>query len=318
MAIVPKLLFLVFHFLRCRSALVLFALFAIQTISAQNLPPAALDDLLNSPEDASVLINVVINDTDPDGNLNPPPAIVNPPANGTVTVTGDGNIIYTPAPEYSGTDSFTYAICDSLGLCDTAQVIVTVVSAADPVLINISPLATDEDVATTHCVSYSLNNQQDNVTVTEACVAVNGMVSNLSANNGQLCFNYAPNLNFNGTDTVCVQLCDLVGGECTTVQIPVNINAVEDNCFWLKGISPNGNAQNDEFYISCNDDYPSATLRVFNRWGEEVYRSTEHYENNWRGTNTQNTTLPDGTYYYIYDFNDGVHKAHAGFVTINR
>ena len=55
-----------------------------------------------------------------------------PAANGTVTVNPDGTIDYTPDPDFSGTDTFTYTVCDVAGNCSTATVMVTVNEVNDP------------------------------------------------------------------------------------------------------------------------------------------------------------------------------------------
>jgi hypothetical protein len=47
-------------------------------------------------------------------------------------------------------------------------------------------------------------------------------------------------------------------------------------------------------------------VKVFNRWGNEVYRN-ENYLNDWRGIGTINfmgESLPEGTYYYTVIAND--------------
>jgi hypothetical protein len=43
-------------------------------------------------------------------------------SNGTLILNADGSFSYTPDAEYLGADSFTYEVCDSHGLCDTAVV----------------------------------------------------------------------------------------------------------------------------------------------------------------------------------------------------
>jgi flagellar hook assembly protein FlgD len=57
---------------------------------------------------------------------------------------------------------------------------------------------------------------------------------------------------------------------------------------------------------------------VFNRWGDEVWRSEGPYKNDWNGTNMQGTVLPDGTYYFIYTYNDGSGRSEAKFVVLHR
>ena len=48
------------------------------------------------------------------------------PANGTVTVDADGNVIYTPNADFEGTDIITYEACNTCGSCNTTTVVVNV------------------------------------------------------------------------------------------------------------------------------------------------------------------------------------------------
>jgi hypothetical protein len=92
-----------------------------------NRPPVASDDSASTREDTAVTIDVAANDTDPDGNLDPSSASVTAAAsNGVVTHNGNGTFDYTPDPDYCGSDSFVYEICDTDGLCDTATVHLTI------------------------------------------------------------------------------------------------------------------------------------------------------------------------------------------------
>ena len=84
-------------------------------------PPVANPDYASTNVNTPVTVNVRGNDTpgNPGGVLGPL-TIVTPPANGTATIDGSGNIVYTPAPGYVGDDILTYQVCESpSGLCRT-------------------------------------------------------------------------------------------------------------------------------------------------------------------------------------------------------
>ena len=59
-------------------------------------------------------VAVTANDTDPDGDDLEVSAVKTQPANGAAAVkAGDGTVIvYTPAADFNGTDSFTYTVTD--------------------------------------------------------------------------------------------------------------------------------------------------------------------------------------------------------------
>ena len=88
------------------------------TINNVNDAPDAVDDSATVDEDTSNnAINVLANDTDAD-NLTPPAnagltvIAVTQGTHGSVTFTPTG-VSYTPAPNYFGSDSFTYTISDN-------------------------------------------------------------------------------------------------------------------------------------------------------------------------------------------------------------
>ncbi len=95
-----------------------------------NQAPAAVDDLAATAEEVAATIAVLGNDSDADGDALTI-ASVSSPAHGTAAANADGTISYTPAANYSGTDSFSYTISDGQGGSATAVVSVTVTDVND-------------------------------------------------------------------------------------------------------------------------------------------------------------------------------------------
>lgn len=106
----------------------------ILLMGAANIPPVAGNDSASSANDASVTINVLANDTDSDGSIDPTSVqIVSQPAHGMVSVTQSGSVVYAPVAGYSGSDSFTYSVKDDQGAAsNVATVTVTVTASAPP------------------------------------------------------------------------------------------------------------------------------------------------------------------------------------------
>ena len=103
-----------------------------------NRPPEAVDDRAETAEDTPVLIDVVANDTDPDGDALRVVAVM-APAHGTATVVA-GGMRYVPEPDYHGPDRFTYRVADSSGEMAAASVAVTVLPVNDaPVAVGSIP-----------------------------------------------------------------------------------------------------------------------------------------------------------------------------------
>jgi Mg-chelatase subunit ChlD len=85
---------------------------------AGDVAPIALDDEAAGASEAPIAINVLANDSDPDGTINAASvALLAAPANGTVTVDpATGTMTYTSAQGFVGTDTFTYTVGDNAGL----------------------------------------------------------------------------------------------------------------------------------------------------------------------------------------------------------
>lgn len=108
-----------------------------QTVTInQDAAPKANNDSASTNEDTAVNINVLGNDSDPDGDTINVTAITQG-TNGAVAINSDGTVKYSPAANYFGTDSFTYTIGDGHGGASTATVNVTIISVNDlPVVTN--------------------------------------------------------------------------------------------------------------------------------------------------------------------------------------
>jgi subtilisin family serine protease len=87
--------------------------------------PVAEDDAATTSRDTPVAIDVLANDSDPDGDPLTVASVADP-ANGSARIEPDQAVTYTPDPGFVGTDSFDYEACDPGGLCDSATVTVTV------------------------------------------------------------------------------------------------------------------------------------------------------------------------------------------------
>ena len=91
-----------------------------------NDAPAAHPDAARTPADTPVTIDVLANDTDPDGDaLHVQSASVDP-ALGTVVVNGDGSITFTPVPNVSGPVAIDYVVADPTGATSQSTATVTV------------------------------------------------------------------------------------------------------------------------------------------------------------------------------------------------
>jgi len=97
-------------------------------VSLITYAPIANDDYDTTSFQVAVNINVLANDEDPDGDLDPTSlSIVQYPVNGTAYINyNDYTITYTPEDGFTGGDVFEYKICDLTNKCDNAHVYVVV------------------------------------------------------------------------------------------------------------------------------------------------------------------------------------------------
>ncbi|MFD2561721.1 DUF7507 domain-containing protein, partial [Aquimarina rubra] len=103
----------------------------------------------------------------------------------------------------------------------------------------------------------------------------------------------------------------------------------DDPIIIYTGISPNGDGVNDEFRIVGLRNFPDNTLRIYNRWGVQVFEEDGYEQpgvelfkgiSNGRVTISQNNELPVGTYYYVLEYINarGIDTYKAGYLYINR
>ena len=102
----------------------------------------------------------------------------------------------------------------------------------------------------------------------------------------------------------------VLNGNCEdTAEVKITVYDV----FVPSVITPNGDGKNDYFKIS--EFSGKVELIIFNRWGNEEYRSG-NYLNDWNGRNNKGAELPNDTYFYILKFENG--KIIKGSVLIKR
>jgi hypothetical protein len=204
------------------------------TINAVNDDPVGVADAFTASEDTPTDLDVLANDTDVEGDTlsiqGSPSVGVN---GGTTSVVG-GKVRYTPAPDFDGSDSFTYTVSDGHGGTNTGLATVTITPVND------DPLAADdtpgvpEDITTPQTLNVLANDTDpdgDVLTITAVTPGTKGVVA-IKA--GSLFLTYKPNANASGTDTFTYTISDGHGGtDMATVVVtidPLNDppNAVND------------------------------------------------------------------------------------------
>ena len=213
------------------------------TVSGANNPPDAQDDSFTVAENSgATVLDVLANDTfAPDVGETLTITAVTQPANGTVTFTAT-NVSFTPAANFSGTTTFSYAISDGNGGTDTATVTVTVTPVPDCDAIDDSFTVAEDSGATV--LNVAANDQCDTLTITAVTQPASGTVTLTGGT-----VRFTPLAHFNGTVTFTYTISDGNGGT-DTAAVTVTVTPVNDP----------PNAVDDVF--TATEDFPLTVVNV--------------------------------------------------------
>ena len=118
--------------------------------------------------------------------------------------------------------------------------------------------------------------------------------------------------------------------DCQTVVMEVVVTDRRFPCLSVRDvISPNGDGLNESFVITCSDgdEALNNSLQIFNRYGQRVYNVTNYQcsdtdrgINCFEGRTNDGVVLPDGPYFYIFEFTNliGEEMQQRGSITIVR
>ena len=186
------------------------------TVSGVNGAPVGVDDAATTDEDTPVTVDVLANDTDPDGDTLTV-SDVTQPTNGSVTNNG-GDVTYTPDPDYDGTDSFTYIASDGTLESDPTTVTVTVSATNDaPVVLDDNATTDENSPVTVDVLANDTDPDGDTLTVDSVTQPTNGSVTNNGTD-----VTYTPDANYSGSDTFTYTATDGTDTQTATVTITIN------------------------------------------------------------------------------------------------
>ena len=85
----------------------------------------------------------------------------------------------------------------------------------------------------------------------------------------------------------------------------VEVNAICATVVY-NGFTPNGDGVNEFFYIDHIERFTNNKVFIYNRWGNTVFETTNYNNltNAWDGR-VKGTLVPNGTYFYVINLNDG-------------
>ena len=245
---------------------------AIVSVTVQGPPnraPVAQNDTYvldqNSTNNS---LNVLANDSDPDGDALTITA-VGAPAHGTASIAG-GKVNYSPAPGYTGADSFTYAIADGKGGTASATVAITI----QPVAVNHPPVAqndayTVDQNSSANSLNVLANDSDpdgDPLSITAVGAPSHGSASIVSNR-----VSYAPAAGFAGTDSFTYSIADGRGGSASatvsiTVQVPNHPPVAQNDAFTVSQ-----NSAANTLNVLANDSDPDGDALTLTTVGAPVH-----------------------------------------------
>jgi hypothetical protein len=200
-----------------------------------NQPVVANDDAVSTFQDVPVDVSVLLNDTDPENDLDLVSLVIlTPPSNGNVSIDNvTGIITYTPNPSWFGTDTYVYTICDNGTpiLCDNATVTVTVTE----VVVGNNQIIANDDVISTMIDNAVISNVVTNDVDVENQIDLSSLIVTIVPLNGSTSVNnvtgeitYTPNPGYFGPDSYTYSICDAGTPAITcdeaVVSVTVNLN----------------------------------------------------------------------------------------------
>ncbi|TPW18257.1 MAG: hemagglutinin/hemolysin-like protein, partial [bacterium] len=186
-------------------------------VDSVNDAPVAVADSTATAEDTAVLVAVLANDYDLDGEtLTVTAAGPLSVQGGTVTILG-AQVRYDPPANFYGTDSFLYSVTDGTTTA-SAQVSILVASVND------APVALADEASTAEDTPVSIGVLANDYDVDAASLTLTAPA--LSAQGGALAVQgsvllYSPRAGFFGTDTITYTISDGVLAASTSVLVQV-------------------------------------------------------------------------------------------------
>ncbi|RSK39852.1 choice-of-anchor J domain-containing protein [Mangrovimonas spongiae] len=214
--------------------------------------------------------------------------------------TGEINVSSSSVGNYT----VVYEVLADVANCIQGNVSTFDITILDDIEVSINGECNNSDyVLTASAVNGSFNESEASFTWMDA----NG---NTIGDNAET-FNvttYANNTNLNLPTQISVEV--MFGGCSTTASFMVERSACRDI---PRGISPDGNGKNDSFDLT---GFGVTDIFIYNRNGREVFSYKGMYTNQWHGQTNDGNDLPDGTYFYSIQKDDG--SSVTGWVFINR
>ncbi len=327
------------------------------TVVAVNDAPVAVDDVATTNENISVMIPVLENDSDLDGdNLF---VTVATSILGTVVINPNGTITFIPNSDFKGEAIVNYTISDGNGALASATITVIVIADSSDLAIiktvnNERPNVGDNVTFSIEVTNYGPSDATnvkviDQITSGYTYVSYNASTGIYDSSSGIWAIG---SINNNSTEILTITAKVNAFGNYTNITEIFSADQVDPNSIPRNGnpsendqdevttvpielivipeeFTPNGDGLNDLFEIKYLEViYPNFSMVIINRWGNKVFEYKHSGNSNqtpewWNGFsdgkwNFDNLELPVGTYFYTIYFNKNDRKPETGWIYLKR
>ena len=188
-----------------------------------NQPPTAMADTARTVEDVEVLINVLANDTDFEGDALMIESVT-APSKGTARIAADGRVSYAPEPDWHGTDRFSYTVSDGNGGTAEAKVVVVVGPVNDaPVAVADTARTSEDEEVLIGVLANDADAESDALRIESVSAPSNG-TARIAAEDA---VSYAPAADWHGPDRFDYTVSDGNGGTAEA-EVVVMVESVDD------------------------------------------------------------------------------------------
>jgi len=185
--------------------------------------PIAVNDIATTIEDVELILQGLLNNDTVVDNARITSFDTNTTSGGTVTDNRNGTYTFIPKNGFSGSDTFTYTLCDddNPANCSTATVTITVTDEGNPTAVN-------DNVNVLQNIEKTISNLLDNDQIIDGAIITS--IDNSQTNGTIVLSNnktvlYTPQSGFLGNDTFTYTICDDDSpiNSCSTATVTITV-----------------------------------------------------------------------------------------------
>ena len=271
-----------------------------------NTPPVAVDDTARTAFETAIVIEVLANDSDADGDDLTVTAVTMP-TNGTAAITADADgdnalVTYTPQGMYSGADTFRYTVSDGT---DTASAAVSVTVNTPPTVLDDTAHTAFETAIVIEVLANDSDADGDDLTVTAVTMPTNGTAAiTADADGDNALVTYTPQSMYSGADTFRYTVSDGTDAAMASVSVTVNTpptvlddtaHTAFETAIVIEVLANDSDADGDDLTVTVATTPTNGTATITADADGDNTLVTYTPQSGYSGADTFDYTVSDGT-----------------------